>query len=207
MIDSYSKLSYRKYKEISDGILYFDKDIDRTTFMISELASIPFEEVEMMQLSEYNALAKKCSFLLTPPDTTLRKAYSELTINGIDYVVTTNINNMSVAQYIDFTGYMKDVDNKIPELLSIFIIPKGHIYNKDYDINKTIDDIANYLPLDIMMQLSAFFLLWSQSLIKGLLKVKIGELKKIMRKEKDKTLQKAMKQQIEEYQHTIGSLF
>lgn len=202
----YTTLTYKKYKDIHNNILYFDNDTDRTTEIISIVYDLEFDDVENMTITEYRKLAQSCEFLKHPIDNKLKKIYDTLIINGIDYTLFTDIENMKVSQYIDFSNYIKNADEKIPEILSCFLIPEGHTYNDGYDIKKTINDINEYLSVQEVMQLSAFFLLLSQSLIKGLIKTKIGKLKRLMRTEKNKTIREEMKRRIKvmESQLSIG---
>lgn len=202
----YTTLTYKKYRDIHNNILYFDNDLDRTTEIISIVYDLEFDDVENMPITEYRKLAQSCEFLKYPVDNKLKKLYNTLNINGTDYTLFTDIENMKVSQYIDFSNYIKNADEKIPEILSCFLIPEGHTYNDGYDIKKTINDINEYLSVQEVMQLSAFFLLLSQSLIKGIIKTKIGKLKRLMRKEKNRTIKEEMKRRIEvlESQLSIG---
>lgn len=211
MITSYKELPYKKYMEIQDTILYFDNDSDRTTQIISVLNDLEFDDVENLTLTDYNRLAKQAEFLKYEITTEVKDIYPKLTINNREYTLFTDIENMTVAQYIDFSNYLKDAENKVPEMLSCFIIPKdAEQYNKDYDIQEVINDINEYLDVYTVKQLSNFFFLLSQSLTKGFLKSKIGTMKKMARKEKNKALRKTMMERVKaiekDYHHIIGSL-
>lgn len=114
-------------------------------------------------------------------------------INGIEYRFDKDLSKISTLQYIDCTGYIQD-DNSIynyNKLLSIFLIPVGHDYNDGYDIEKTQNDIDNYLSITDAISIATFFLKYWKRYIKlsqKYLMWEILKMKKITWKEKKKLL-------------------
>ena len=89
-------------------------------------------------------------------------------INDQVYNVNYNIGKLNMAQYIDFqqTIVNKNYLENLPALLSIFIIPKGHKYNDDYDILELRNILENNMTLDEALSIVFFLKTKSISLIK-----------------------------------------
>lgn len=89
-------------------------------------------------------------------------------INDNVYTVNYNISKLNMAQYIDFqqTIVNKNYLENLPALLSIFIIPKGHKYNDDYDILELRNILENNMTLDEALSIVFFLKTKSISLIK-----------------------------------------
>ena len=89
-------------------------------------------------------------------------------INDNVYTVNYNIGKLNMAQYIDFqqTIVNKNYLENLPALLSIFIIPKGHKYNDDYDILELRNILENNMTLDEALSIVFFLKTKSISLIK-----------------------------------------
>lgn len=88
------------------------------------------------------------------------KVRKEYHFGKTDYILTDKVENITVAQYIDYQNYIKlDQPNeqKMALFLSVFLIPKGHKYNDGYDISGVQLELDNYCPAYIAQSL-AFFL-------------------------------------------------
>ena len=84
------------------------------------------------------------------------------TIDGVRYELHADIVNITTAQYCDYVNYLRDVPEgeiytKYGEILSVFLIPKGHKYGEGYSVKETIHAIENHLPITDTVDI-AFFL-------------------------------------------------
>ena len=96
------------------------------------------------------------------------KRPKKIKINDQVYTINYNIGKLNMAQYIDFQQIIvkKNYLENIPALLSIFIIPKGHKYNDDYDIIELRSILENNITLDEALSIIFFSKMKSISLIK-----------------------------------------
>lgn len=96
------------------------------------------------------------------------KRPKKIKINDQVYTINYNIGKLNMAQYIDFQQIIvkKNYLENIPALLSIFIIPKGHKYNDDYDIIELRRILENNITLDEALSIIFFSKMKSISLIK-----------------------------------------
>ena len=183
MIDNYNDLTVGKYQEIR--VLLNGEVVDEYSTniqLVSILSDMTEDEVLSLELTQYKALNQKLSFLLQePPKRMIANVYK---IGGYELETMLAIDKMSVAQYVDYQTFVKDTDKFLVEMLSIFLIPKGHKYNDGYDIIEVQKAIRDNLSIVDAMSLSAFFLLWSQSLMKATLTSltkKAKKMKKMMK--------------------------
>ena len=96
------------------------------------------------------------------------KRPKKIKINDQVYTINYNIGKLNMAQYIDFQQIIvkKNYLENLPALLSIFIIPKGHKYNDDYDIIELRRVLENNITLDEALSIIFFSKMKSISLIK-----------------------------------------
>lgn len=198
MIDNYNKLTIGKYLELVE-IIEDDTlaDIDRNVEIIALLDDKEVDVIYDLPLTEFNEKIQMTSFLYEEPKPLQVSTVYKL--GDMELEACLNLNDLTTAQFIDYQTYVKD-DKKLVELLSVFLIPKGHKYNKDYDIIEVQKVIRDNMPVTQAMGLSAFFLLLSKSLLKASLTYSIKKLKKMMRKEKDMKKKEMMKQAIHNLQ-------
>lgn len=87
--------------------------------------------------------------------------FKEITIDGEKYTVDTNLQNFTVAQYVDFQTLYPKRKNDIKilgNILACFIIPKGKKYADGYDIQSTAMKINECLDIMTAQEIMFFFL-------------------------------------------------
>ena len=197
MIDSYEKLTVGKYQEVKAVI---DSDVDEYTTniqLVAILNDMTEDEVGDLDLKSYQALNQKLEFLQELP--AKRMVAVKYKIGGFDLDVMMDMQQMTVAQYIDYQTYLKDIDKYLVEMLSVFLIPKGKKYADGYDIIEVQNAIRDNLSIIDALSMSAFFLLWYQSLTKATVASLTRRMKKMMKKAKNP-------QEIERLQEVITNL-
>ena len=195
MIDNYNKLTIGKYLElveiIDDDTL---ADIDKNVELIALLDDKEVDMIYDLPLPEFNDKIQKTAFLYEEPKPLQVSTVYKL--GDMELEACLNINDLTTAQFIDYQTYVKD-KNKMVELLSVFLVPKGHKYNKDYNVFEVQKIIRDNMPITQAMGLSDFFLLLYKSLLKASLISSTRKLKKMMRKEKDLKKKEMMRQAIQ----------
>lgn len=204
------ELKYKNWKEIS--INTFKKlqnvisdvpvtddatlnNINSNIAMLSVLCDVDEDVIASLSTSEFVKLVNDSNFLSEMPKVKITDTY---VINGKVYKVFLSLKNMSVAQYIDFQTFYKEYDKYTRELLACFLIPEGKRYGEDYDIAEVITDIGEHLSIVDANSILFFFVILYQSLTKTTLNCSIKDMKKMMRKEKNKEQRMKMEQAIME---------
>ena len=204
------ELKYKNWKEISintfkklqvalkDVIITDDatlNNINSNIAMLSVLCDVDEDTIASLSTSEFVKLVNDSNFLSDMPKVKITDTY---VINGKVYKVFLSLKNMSVAQYIDFQTFYKEYDKYTRELLACFLIPEGKRYGEDYDIAEVITDIGEHLSIVDANSILFFFVILYQSLTKTTLNCSIRDMKKMMRKEKNKEQKMKMEQAIME---------
>ena len=204
------ELKYKNWKEISintfkklqeaikDAPVTDDETLNtlnNNIAMLSVLCDVDEDDIASLTTSEYVRLVNECNFLVDMPKVKITDNY---TINGKEYEVFLSLRNMTVAQYVDFQTFYKEQDKYYKELLACFLIPKGMKYGEGYDIAEVANDIGEHLSIVDANSIMFFFVLLYQSLTKATLNYSIRDMKKLMRKEKNKEQRVKMEQAIME---------
>lgn len=184
MIDNYNDLTIGKYQEIQAVLNGEIVDEYATNIqLVSILSDMTEDEVGSMGLTEYKALNQKLVFLTEMP--VQKMVADKYKIGGFELDTMLAVDKMTVSQYVDYQTFVKEPDKYLVELLSIFLIPKGKKYNEGYDIIEVQKAIRDNLSIVDAISLSAFFLLWSQSLTKATVTCLTKKLKRMKKKMKN----------------------
>lgn len=193
MIDTYEKLSIAKWQELLEITNSGLVDEEKNIAVIALLADMTEDEVLNLPLTTFSKLNQGTAFLMDQPQKRLI-AHTYI-LGNMEFEVLMDLTKMTTAQYIDYQNFIKDPDNNLAELISVFLIPKGKKYNDDYNIAEVHKLIREHLSIVDAMSLSAFFLLLSQISIETTLTYSIKKMKRLMRKMKGEEREK-MKQAI-----------
>jgi parvulin-like peptidyl-prolyl isomerase len=127
------------------------------------------EDIYNSSIDEYREMAKSSAFLTHPYD---GEVLTAKTYNIGKWVLqpVEDFRKITTAQYIDFQTFAqlgKDkVEEKIVEIISVMLVPKGKKYNQDYDVLEVQNAIREYLSVAEAVSLFAFFFVQYKLLIK-----------------------------------------
>ena len=212
------ELKYKNWDEISVNVFkrltksvenaevtgneYLDL-LNKQIAILSVLCGVSEDDIADLSTGEFNKLVKQTDFLNTQPK---KNIINKVKLNGKDYEIFLNIQNMTIAQYVDFQTLYPQREKKFSEILSIFIIPKGKSYGEGYDVLDVINDIGEYLPITDANNIMFFFALAYQSLTKVMLTSLKKDMKKMLKKEKNREQVAKIQMAIEKIQEAIISM-
>ena len=191
---NWQQITINDYMELQD-IIIREEAVDVEVGIVALLCGVDEDEIGDLSIIEYQRLRREAQFIANLPEVHTH-APKTLTIGPAKYDVVTNMRKLTAAQYIDFQTYLKMGDgvNNLPNLLSVFIVPKGSKYgDESYNIDKLKNDIKEYLPVTTAFEMCGFFQKAFLNSIKNILFCL--ELK--MRKgktEKEKEVKKALQE-------------
>ena len=165
MIDSYEKLTIKKYKEVKEVVNSNMDEAQIKIDLVAVLNDMNTDDVEDLPVVTFNTLLQSSGFLMEEPKQ--RMVSTKYKLGGYELDVLMNLSKMSVAQYIDYQNYLQNVDENLTQIISVFLIPKGKKYCEGYDVIDVQKAIDENMSIVDALSLSAFFLLWYQSLTKG----------------------------------------
>lgn len=153
--DKWSDITIAEYERIVETIKSTDDEIERLTGVISVLSGIDEDEIADMPIAEIAKIGQKLDFL-NSFDFNKNATYKTLVIDGETLVLA--VNDMSVAQYVDFQATWSAESKDLARIISICYVPKGKTYNKDYDIEELIEKIRNNVSIDKANSIGFFLL-------------------------------------------------
>lgn len=206
MINNYKDLTIAKYQELYSVDWEDMEEIDRQVAIISILSDKTEEEVLALPLTEYGKLAAQTEFLTREPNVKNRTP-NKVKINGREYEVLKDINDMTAGQYIDYQQYLSlnDVTKYLPNLLSCFIIPKGKKYG-EYNVQDVIEDIRFNISVEEALNIAGFFMKKFRTSIEGMLLYLGWKMKWMKRKTKDETVKKKLEVARKRFQSLYNSI-
>lgn len=158
MISRYETLPVGKYEKLIEARAKYGENGGNALNLaiLSILTGKPEDELLDMKLPEFRSLMDKAGFLRTAPiPGPVAKCYK---VRGFDLIPVTDTRKMTAAQYIDFQTFAQDQNNRIAELLSCFLVPRGMRYNDGYDVLEVQTAIRENLAITQALGLLAFFL-------------------------------------------------
>lgn len=153
--DKWSDITIAEYERIVETIKGTDDEIERLTGVISVLSGVDEDEIADMPIAEIAKIGQKLDFL-NSFDFNKNATYKTLVIDGETLVLS--VKDMTVAQYVDFQATWSAETKDLARIISICYVPKGKIYNKDYDIEELIDKIRNNVSIDKANSIGFFLL-------------------------------------------------
>lgn len=158
MITSYKELTINKYQEIRKIIEEDGGELAIQSKIIAALTGMDVDDVLNLSLTKYNEYVQKTAFLLEKPKLD-GKIPHKLNINGIECVITKDVNKLTAAQYIDYQTLtaMKDQEKYLANILACFIVPKGKKYSDGYDTDEIVQWIGENLSILDGLNICFFF--------------------------------------------------
>lgn len=143
-------------------------DLDKNIEILAIYTDTSVDDILKLRPEEVGVHLADMSNVISSYKPSNSKHPKNIKINDQVYNVNYNIGKLNMAQYIDFqqTIVNKNYLENLPALLSIFIIPKGHKYNDDYDILELRNILENNMTLDEALSIVFFLKTKSISLIK-----------------------------------------
>ena len=197
---SWDNVSFRQYLDILE--IWKDPEIgeaDRAAEVCDILFGVNILKMPIAEASKYTKALKILTVKV--PD---NQPLDSITVNGIQYEVTTDVANLTVAQFYDFDAAIRNGGKELenyPQIMACFIKPVGTVYGEGYNTQRVAEDVLD-MPVTVVSSMAAFFLGWYKRYIKiSLLFLRL----KMMRM--PKTARKRMKEEIKQMETTMNGAF
>lgn len=188
-IITWNDLTYHQFKEISNLGELSEED------KIIELMRIIYgEDVLNLPITQFQEKAKNIKLDEKIPSSTAHRKYI---INGREYEFDISPENITTAQYIDYSNFIKAKNTEAA--IAVFLIPIGSKYNDDtYKLDEVIKGIDS-LPCTDVLDMGNFM---ERCLLAFTTIFQFSLHKKIKR---DKTMKKEQKKKILEQLNRLMS--
>lgn len=204
MIKSYNDLTVGKYQELRKLELEGLDALEQQVAILAVLNDMDEDEVFNLPLADYQKLASDMHFLDTQPVINTKHNPKTIKIGGEEYDVVQDARDLTAGQYIDYQHYLgvEDFDGQLPNILTVFVIPKGKKYGEGYNMAELANTFKEKMPIITAMEISSFFLRQSLTSIKA----SLTSLRLKMRMMKMTTRKKEVKEMMQEAIDKLGLL-
>lgn len=181
------------------------KEYEKIVIKIAFVNNLDEESVWAMNINEFRKLQVE-SIWLDEFNIKTDIKFKNITIGNNKYIIDTNLQNFSVSQYIDFQSfypkYKKD-KKVIGNILACFIIPVGKQYADGYDIQDLVRQINESIDIMTAQEIMFFFLKQYLISMRATANYFNWQMKKRMKKMKDKQKAAELMSQWEEAKKNI----
>lgn len=189
---SWRDVSINEYFELKEKLKDVSEPTDEVIIKVAFANNITEDDVWNKNINEFKDLQSKIEWM-NSFNINENIKFKTIELEGEKFYIDTDLQNFTVAQYIDFqTFYPQRKENEriLGNILSCFIIPKGKTYNEGYDIKDVVNKINNNLDILTANEIMFFFL--KQSLIStwALVNYFNWQMKKLKRSTKRKNKEK-----------------
>lgn len=109
----WDKLTLAEFYEVQDAVYDIDDPIEQQLTLISIVNHIPKEDLLSYPLSQLRELNHTIAFLNhSPSPAPLQYDYN---VNGTTYCFSPNLTDLTVAQYVDYQNYLKEIEKEKKE--------------------------------------------------------------------------------------------
>lgn len=158
---SWRDVTIDEYFNLKERLDNVTEETDKVVIKLSFINNISESEVWDKTIDEFRILQVEALWM---DEFKISKdiKFKTIEINGEKYTVDVNLQNFTVAQYIDFQTFFpkrKTNERILGNILACFIIPKGKKYASGYDIKKLVDDINSNIDILTANEILLFFLM------------------------------------------------
>lgn len=174
-------------------------DMEQNLSVLAILCEVSEEGIYSLPVAEVKNLLKQIDWL---NDFDFDKTFDrkKVKINNRTYKVMTDLNRMTVAQYMDFQNFWHSENRNrvMGNILACICIPEGKNYAEDYDAIEVAKELYDHCPITLYNSLLFFSL---NEWLLSTLATKIyysWEMKRRIRKTKDKQEKEMLMQKLKE---------
>lgn len=206
---SWKDINLKEYKKILEIVnRKLDSDLEKDIAILAVLLNVEEDTLYDLNIAELKKLLNQMSWIRNEKYTYTNKIkkMNKIVIDGKEYIVNPNINSFSVSQYMDFQNFWEKRNERMGNLLAVFIIPKGCKYNEGYDVIELADKLETVFTLDDWNDVCFFFMKNYQNSIKASIIFSVWQIKKMIWKTKDKIMKEELKNILKQLQQQINNL-
>lgn len=194
---SWKEISIKDYKKIVDiSKRELDTDLEKDIAVLSILCGVDEDDIYNCNINVLKSLLDEMNWIKEPYNFNHKFKLTKLKIDDVEYEVQPDINKFTVAQYLDFTNFWDKRNERMGNLLAVFIIPKGHKYNEGYDVIELADRLEEVLSIDDWNSVCFFFMMnWINS-TKASLLYSVYQMMMMIIKERNPQRKKMLKKEL-----------
>ena len=157
---SWRDVTIEEYFDFVDHFEQIENDYEKEIAKIALATGKSEDYVWNLSIDEFRREQSQCGWM-NEFNISQNVKFKTIEIDGEKYNIDTDLQNFTVAQYIDFQTFFpkrKDNPRLIGNILACFIIPKGKKYADGYDIQKLVSEINSKIDILTANEIMFFFL-------------------------------------------------
>tara|TARA_R110002012_G_scaffold16116_5_gene62741 strand:- start:1913 stop:2518 length:606 start_codon:yes stop_codon:yes gene_type:complete len=158
---SWSDVSLKMYKDYTTKIEGLTNEDEIVVQSVSTLCKIPLKMVKMLKRADIKQIYTKLSKLISLPIN--KEVINKIEIKGVTYGFHSNLDEMTLGEFVDLDEYSKNGIDGLQYILSILYRPiteeKGNKYNIEPYNDKHIQNARLFeeLSIDVVNGVMVFF--------------------------------------------------
>jgi hypothetical protein len=205
---SWRDVTINEYFDFRDKLESASSDYEKEIIKIAFVNGFNEDDVWNMTISDVKRYQQN-TFWLNDFEISKDVKFTSIKIEDEVYKINSDMQNFSVAQYIDFQNFFPkrtQKTNYIGNILACFIVPKGKKYGEGYDIAQLVNKINDNVDILTSNEIIFFFLkryLFSIKVMLIFFKYQMKILK-LIGKKKHKEKIKAIEEKTKELEQNIS---
>lgn len=205
---SWRDVTINEYFDFRDKLESASSDYEKEIIKIAFVNGFNEDDVWNMTISDVKRYQQN-TFWLNDFEISKDVKFTSIKIEDEVYNINSDMQNFSVAQYIDFQNFFPkrtQKTNYIGNILACFIVPKGKKYGEGYDVAQLVNKINDNVDILTSNEIIFFFLkryLFSIKVMLIFFKYQMKILK-LVGKKKNKEKIKAIEEKVKELEKNIS---
>ena len=157
MIRSYKEMTIDTYVQLTGIVGMNLPQFDTNIELIKLMSGKTNDEVMAMPIPDYKKEVSSMDWIATRPE---GKVIEHFTINGVKYVTTWRLQDITAAQFIDLSTFTKDknlLNENLHNIMAVLCREEGTKYIGDTHKQRA-EVFRQNMTMDVVFPLSAFFL-------------------------------------------------
>ena len=205
---SWRDVTINEYFDFRDKLESASSDYEKEIIKIAFVNGFNEDDVWNMTISDVKRYQQN-TYWLNDFEISKDVKFTSIKIEDEVYRINPDMQNFSVAQYIDFQNFFPkrtQKTNYIGNILACFIVPKGKKYGEGYDVAQLVNKINDNIDILTSNEIIFFFLkryLFSIKVMLIFFKYQMKILK-LIGKKKHKEKIKAIEEKVKELEKNIS---
>ena len=157
---SWRDVTINEYFDFRDKLESASSDYEKEIIKIAFVNGFNEDDVWNMTISDVKRYQQN-TYWLNDFEISKDVKFTSIKIEDVVYSINPDMQNFSVAQYIDFQNFFPkrtQKTNYIGNILACFIVPKGKKYGEGYDVAQLVNKINDNVDILTSNEIIFFFL-------------------------------------------------
>lgn len=158
-------ITINEYNRINEILRSDISDAEKDVALLAIMCEVSEDEIWDLPIEEVRGLRGQLLFIDRGIESNDGIRWKRITVGDFECDVLQDLSKMTYAQFVDFQNYIADEEKNKAQILSVFLIPKGHKYGDGYDVARLQKEIGDSVSIEVYRSCWFFFLKKYQDLL------------------------------------------